>query len=132
MRVVILFLAGALSAAPLVALGRLSGRREARVYAAALVLAALVYVIFAARAGAWSWAGAEAAGLAVFAAVAWLGLKGGRPLLLLAFGWAAHAAWDLLLHAGAATPFVPGWYPPVCAGFDLAVAGYLAAVSREG
>ena len=132
-------LIGALGCAAFVfAVRRLAPRGELQVYAAGLVAAALVYVAFAVAGGApGAWLAIEFAGLFAFTLFALPGLKRRSPLLL-AVGWAAHALWDLLLHSDAllhagasADPhFVPDWYRLVCAGFDFALAAYLAALSR--
>lgn len=115
---------------------RLAPRRELQVYAAGLVAAALVYVVFAVAGGApGGWLAVEFAGLVAFALFALPGLR--RSPLPLALGWAAHALWDLLLHAdalthagGADVHFVPDWYRLLCSGFDFALAAYLAARPR--
>jgi hypothetical protein len=130
---------GALAAAALVlAARRLAPRRELPIYAAGLAVAALIYVGFAVAGGASvAWLAIESAGLAVFSLPALTRLKW-SPLLL-ALGWAAHALWDLLLHAdavmhaggGADAHFVPDWYRLLCVGFDFALAAYLAALSRR-
>src|SRR6188472_4088669 len=118
--------AGIVLAVPVVVLARRSAPRdEARIYAAGLVIAALIYVGFAVAGGAEPrWTLIELAGLVPFAALAWLGLR--SSLGWLAVGWAAHAAWDTVLHLLAGTPgFVPAWYPVVCIGFDLFMAGVI-------
>lgn len=117
-------LLGALLAAPLVLFAR-TRRSEDRVYAGGLVVAALVYVGFALAAGAGGGALlAELVGVALFAAVAWLGVR--RAPLWLAAGWAAHVGWDLLLHPLTGPAYAPGWYVRACVGFDLAVAAWIA------
>ncbi|HJU53079.1 MAG TPA: DUF6010 family protein, partial [Pyrinomonadaceae bacterium] len=102
----------------------LAPRRELRLYAVGLISAALIYVGFVARDVSLSWLTIELAGLLVFTLVALAGLK--ISPLILAAGWAAHVAWDVLLHGLFETTFVPRWYPPVCVGFDLLLAGYIA------
>ena len=123
-------LLGALLAAPLVLAAR--GRRvERQIYAAGLVVAALVYVGFAAAAGAGTAALArELIGVALFGAVAWLGLR--RAAIWLAAGWAAHVGWDLLLHPLSEAGFAPAWYVRACIGFDLALAAWIALGMDDG
>jgi hypothetical protein len=104
---------------------RLKPERELRLYALSLVIAALVYVGFTVRGAPGKWLAVELAGLAVFTLLAWLGLK--ISALILAFAWAAHAAWDVLLHKLTPVAFVPDWYPLACLGFDLLLAGYIIA-----
>lgn len=43
---------------------------------------------------------------------------------LVAAGWAGHAAFDFLQGASDDSR-LPAWYPPVCAGFDVAYAARL-------
>ena len=117
-------LLGALLAVPLVLWAR-RRRGEDRVYAQGLVVAALVYLIFALAAGAGVGAVVtEVIGIALFGAVAWLGT--GRAALWLAAGWAAHVGWDLLLHPLAEVGYAPAWYVRACIGFDLVVAAWIA------
>jgi hypothetical protein len=117
---------GAGACAAFVLLARRSGANiELRIYAAALVVAALIYVGFLVRGANAPWALVEVSGLALFALAALWGLR--VSPLILASGWALHSGWDVLLHTSANTAFVPDWYPAVCAGFDLLLAVYIAA-----
>jgi hypothetical protein len=126
MRVALQLLAGAVACAAFILLARrLAPRRELRLYALGLIIAALVYVGFVARGASAGWLALELAGLALFTLAALAGLKFSH--LILAAGWAAHSLWDVLLHGMSEAAFVPGWYPAVCAGFDLLLAGYVAA-----
>lgn len=122
MDTVIQILIGGLASLLFVLAARRAGpRRELNTYAAGLVLAALIYLGFAAAGGAvLGWVALESGGLLLFSAAALLGIRG--KVWALALGWAAHSAWDLLLHGQAGAAFVPEWYPAVCAGFDLALA----------
>lgn len=126
MRFALQLIAGAVAGAAFVLLARrLAPRRELRLYAVGLVVAALVYVGFVARGASPGWLALELAGLLLFAPAALAGLKISH--LILAAGWAAHALWDVLLHGSSEAAFVPVWYPSVCAGFDLLLAAYVAA-----
>ena len=130
MPAVIQLLAGALASLAFVLLARRAGsKREATIYAAALVVAALIYVGFAAVGGALPWVALEAGGLVLFSVVALLGLR--ISVWALALGWIAHAGWDVLPHKVLSVGFVPEWYPFVCIGFDLFLAGYIAVSIRE-
>jgi hypothetical protein len=62
-------------------------------------------------------------GVFLFTAAALLGGWSGRPVWL-GVGWAVHIAWDMVLH-GSGTPYVPHFYPELCAGFDGLFALYL-------
>ena len=87
-------------------------RRERRVYAVSLVIAALIYVGFGAVGGAGArWLALESLGVLLYGTAAWGGLRG-RPWLLAA-GWAAHVAWDVLLHLSGADRPAPnnGMHP---------------------
>ena len=126
-------LLGAVSALAFVFLARrYPPQRERRLYAVGLVIAALIYVAFAAAGGAGARQLAlEGLGVLLYGAAAWGGLRG-RPWLL-ALGWAAHVAWDVLLHmGGAGAEYAPHWYPWLCVSFDLVVAGAVLASSRRG
>jgi hypothetical protein len=125
MHVALQLLLGAISCLVLILLARrLSPKHELRLYAIALIIAALIYVGFTARGATLSWLVLELTGLMVFTLLALLGLK--ISALMLAFAWALHAAWDVLLHKLFDVAFVPDWYPLTCLSFDLLLAGYLA------
>lgn len=122
--------AGAILGGGLGVLARRAGpRREARALAAGLVIAAAIYVWFAlAGGGSPRDVALEAGGLAAFGTAALLGIR--LSPLWLAAGWLLHAGWDVGLHSTTATPFVPAWYPPLCVGFDLVLAVWIAARAR--
>jgi hypothetical protein len=127
---VIALLLGAVLALAFVGLARVyPPKRERRVYAVGLVIAALIYVVFGAVGGAGAqWLALEILGVFLYSAAAWGGI-GGRPWLLAA-GWAAHVAWDVLLHlSGAGSEYTPHWYPWLCVSFDLVMAGAVLASS---
>ncbi len=124
MPVALQLLLGAVSCFVLIFLARqLSPKRELRLYSVSLIIAALIYVGFTMRGATTAWLALELAGVAVFTLLALLGLK--ISALILAFAWAAHAAWDVLLHKLLDATFVPDWYPLTCLSFDLLLAGYL-------
>jgi hypothetical protein len=97
---------------------------ERRVLALGLLVAALIYIGLAVvfRSGSEMLI-LEASGVVIFGGLAWLGLR--SSLWWLAAGWLAHVAWDVGLHFDQRQAFVPAWYPLICVGFDLMVAGYL-------
>jgi hypothetical protein len=92
-----------------------------------LFLAAAIYVAFALREAGWM--RLELAGLVVYTALAWCGVR--RPRLL-ALGWLLHAGWDAILHADAPETLVPGWYRWACLGFDVVAAIHLTRLSAPG
>jgi hypothetical protein len=53
-------------------------------------------------------------------------------LAWLALGWTAHVAWDVGLHLDRPQVIVPAWYPLLCVGFDLVVAGFVLGSSLSG
>jgi len=115
------------------ALAAFANRRSAyhavRVYATALIVAALIYVAFALigrASGAWLLV--EMGGVALFGAAAVVGRRTWVPCL--AVGWAAHVAWDLALHrSGPGAVYTPVWYPWLCVGFDLTLAACILTFS---
>ncbi len=118
-------LLGAVAAIPFVLVARAWPARARWIHALALVAATLVYVLWAARAGAGNWVSTEVGGLLVFSALALGGVR--RYAMILAAGWLLHVGWDLGLHTAPALPWVPAWYVPACVGFDLVMAGAVAA-----
>jgi hypothetical protein len=98
--------------------------------AAGLVTAAVIYP--AARVGREVGKGtAVRENVAVGATVAVLGAavatrRSRSARRIVAAGWLAHAVFDNL-HDRGATSRLPSWYPAVCAGYDVAVAGLLLA-----
>jgi hypothetical protein len=131
MQIALQLLIGVIACAVFIVVARtLKPERELRLYAVGLVIAALIYVGFTAQGATPAWLVLELAGLLVFTLLAWLGLK--ISALILAFAWAAHVAWDLALHKLLDVAFVPDWYPVVCVGFDLLLAGYIAVRVKSG
>jgi hypothetical protein len=103
-------------------------QRELRVYAVALGITAIAYLPIGLQRGATNGElGLELLGAALYGVAALLGVR--RWPMLLAFGWAAHVAWDLFVHHARGMTFAPAWYPPLCVGFDLLVGGYVAGLA---
>jgi hypothetical protein len=97
--------------------------------AAVLVVAAAVYVVFAADEGG-GWVAGELVGVALYGGLAVLGLRGSRWWLVA--GWTAHPVWDMALHyAGPGRAFAPDTYTIPCLSFDLLVAVYIAWAGRS-
>lgn len=98
-----------------------SRQQAERWYAAALIIAALIYVGFAL---AWEptaiWL--ELGGVFLYTAFALLGLR--YSPWFLALGWLAHVGWDIGVH-GDHTAYVPSWYPLLCLVYDLVIAAYI-------
>ena len=124
-------LLGAVLGGLFVLVARRSGRTaETRLLAFGLVLAALIYVVVALPGADRGWLTLEAAGLGLFGVLAWLGVR--ASLWWLALGWVAHVAWDVGLHLERTQAVVAPWYPLLCVGFDLVVAGYLLGPASAG
>jgi hypothetical protein len=94
------------------------GRRGA--YAAILVGAAAVYPLARRDRRLGREGLVELGAVAAYAVTA--ARSGDRAL---AAGWASHAAFDRVHHAGPDS-LIPDWYPAMCAGYDLLLAGVLA------
>jgi hypothetical protein len=102
---------------------------QRRLFSVALVVAALIYIGFALAAASGRWLAYEAVGVALFAGFAWLGLR--FAPWWLAAGWITHVGWDVGLHLDRAQPVVGAWYPLLCVGFDLVVAGFILRTARR-
>lgn len=133
MIITLALLGGVISSLIVIGLARMKNPQgERRIYAAGLLGAALVYLLLALAGGASArWLGVESLGVIIYGAVAWAGLRGWPGLL--ALGWAAHVAWDTLLHLnGAGAEYTPGWYPWLCISFDLVIAAAIVVSFRRG
>lgn len=64
--------------------------------------------------------------MSVMALLATRALRRDRARQVAAWGWLAHAAFDLVHEPGDGS-LLPDWYPAVCAGFDVGVAWDLLA-----
>ena len=119
---------GAALGAAFVLLTRLFGRLERPLLAGCLLLAALAYVGLGLGARSISDLIPGLAGAALFAGFGALGVI--SSMWFLALGWALHAGWDLVLPAVADVSYMPPWYAPACAGFDVLVASYVLLRAR--
>jgi hypothetical protein len=106
-------------------------RDASRRHAVALLVVAVIYVVFAAVGGSAGGVATEMVGVAAFGGIALVGLRRRSPALL-ALGWALHPVWDVALHSsGAGLVYTPHGYVSLCIGFDLALA-LLIATGRAG
>jgi hypothetical protein len=122
-------LVGAVLGGLFVAFARARQAGTARVLALGLVVAALIYVALALGGKGREWLVIELAGVGLFGGLAWIGLR--ASLWWLAVGWVAHVAWDVGLHLDRAQAVVGAWYPLLCVGFDLVVAGFVVSAALE-
>lgn len=117
-----MLIGGAINGSILAVLALAAPRLTKRILFAVLVFAAAMYVVFTVGTeDASLWMLLELAGVAVYGAMGWRGLKG-SPWWLVA-GWAAHPLWDVVLHyIGPGHTFAPVDYTIPCLTYDLAVA----------
>jgi hypothetical protein len=118
-------LAGAAGALVFAMVVRAVAREPERRHAGALLVAALLYVLFAALGRSANGLAVEAAGVVAFGGLALLGVRRQAPALVAA-GWALHPMWDVALHtAGAGAAYTPRGYVAACIGFDLLLAALI-------
>ena len=103
-----------------------SSKQRAMALAAGLIVAAAIYPLARRERRPGAPLAREIAGLigsgAILTAAARSTPTQARNLV--AAGWAAHAVFDMV-HDGGEASKIPSWYPAMCAGYDLAVAGRL-------
>jgi hypothetical protein len=106
--------------------------RDRSFYPTVLTVVASYYVLFAAMGGSIPVLAAELVTMTVFALVAFLGFKSNPWWVAAAL--AGHGGFDFVHGFVVQNPGMPIWWPPFCAGYDLAAAGFLAALlkSRRG
>ncbi len=100
--------------------------RSRAFYATVLIVVASYYVLFAVMGDARQALVAELPVMAVFATLATLGFRR-NPWLVVA-GLAAHGVLDAFHARVIDNPGVPAWWPPFCAGYDVAAALVLAVL----
>ncbi|WP_344772035.1 hypothetical protein [Nocardioides panacisoli] len=105
---------------------RVSGSRLALASGAGLVTAAAIYPLARRERGEGvALEGAVLAGAGLLTALAGTRPTDPRIRRTLAGAWAAHALFDLL-RGPTSDSRLPGWYPAVCAGYDVAYAARTA------
>ena len=103
--------------------------RERKAYANGLLIAAVIYLLFAALAGDAVWFGVEALGVVVYGAFVWLGRR--HSFHWVAAGWLLHPLWDVTLHMlGPGAHVVPDWYAIACVSFDVLLAAVIVGRVR--
>lgn len=125
MDTVLWLIAGFLASLVLIFLVKDSSQEiQHRIFGYSLIIAALIYVCFAALDANVSWLIIESAGVVIYSCFFILSNK--RGLYWLAAGWMLHPVWDAALHLlDAGGSFAPNWYAIMCISFDITVAGYL-------
>jgi hypothetical protein len=120
MRTLLECIAGVVAAVvSLVLIQRRRWNTQRKLMAAWLLIAALIYPALVILRGANEWLLYEFVGVVLYGLFAWMGWR--VSLVALAAGWALHVCWDVLAHGA----YMPAWYPMVCFGFDLALAGFI-------
>ena len=101
-------------------------KQRAMILAGGLVVAAAIYPIARRNRKLGAPLAREIAGLVASGAIVTTAAQSTpkKARNVVAAGWAAHAVFDMV-HDGGRDSLVPSWYPAMCAGYDLAVAGRL-------
>lgn len=124
-----IIIGGLLALATIYAFRFLSEERYKKFFAGSLIIAALIYVGFAAfgisfETATYNWLLVEILGFLIYTFFAYAGVKISAWFLVV--GWIAHVLWDVGLHFGESIAFVPSFYPAVCIGFDIVFGVYIA------
>ena len=97
---------------------------EKIILAKALIVAAIIYVLFAIIWGNTTWMVIEIIGVPTYGLFAWAAMR--YSSYWLAIGWLLHPLWDAWLHLlGPGKTVAPAWYAIACITFDILVAGYI-------
>jgi hypothetical protein len=101
-------------------------KQRAMILAGGLVAAAAIYPIARRNRKLGAPMAREIAGLVASSAIVTTAAQSTHKKArnVVAAGWAAHAVFDMF-HDGGRDSLIPSWYPAMCAGYDLAVAGRL-------
>lgn len=104
-------------------------KHRAMLLAGGLVAAAAIYPVARRNRSLGAPLAREVAGLVTAGAIASMAARSTPTTAgnVVAAGWAAHAAFDMV-HDGGVESRIPSWYPAMCAGYDLAIAGRLVTL----
>ena len=121
---IVWFILGLLAGAVFLAYARMRGvRHEVWTCAAGLLIAALIYVVFALVWGNAAWVLIEIAGFIACGLLVWGAFR--HSFAWIGIGWLLHPLWDIPLHLrGPGHHVVPEWYAVACVSFDLLVGIY--------
>ncbi|MBL4781565.1 MAG: hypothetical protein JKX92_04930 [Porticoccaceae bacterium] len=116
---------GLIAAAPLLwFVNKLSNNLAHLVLGVSLVVAAILYLVFALVMGDLTWVFIEVVGLPIYGFFYWLSYR--YSIVWLSVGWFLHPVWDVLLHlCGPGNEVVPAWYSVACVSFDIALGVYI-------
>ncbi len=104
-------------------------KHEKRVLADSLIVAALIYVVFALWQADFNWVGIEVGGVFLYGIFYWLGRT--KAFFWIGVGWLLHPFWDVVLHLwGAGAEIAPTWYAIACLTFDFVVGGYILRANK--
>ncbi|HEV7502378.1 MAG TPA: hypothetical protein VGQ33_20320 [Vicinamibacteria bacterium] len=103
--------------------------RDRSFYPTVLCVVASYYVLFAVMGGSIQVLVAELVTMTVFALVAFLGFK--SSLWWVAAALAGHGGFDFVHGFVVQNPGMPTWWPPFCAGYDVAAGAILAALLKS-
>ena len=98
--------------------------RDRAFYPTAMIVIALLYVLFAAMGASPHTLWAELAAALVFIGLATWGFKSSLWLVVVAL--AAHGIFDFFHGALIPNPGAPRWWPEFCLAYDIVAAAYLA------
>ena len=106
---------------------RLPAEHQVALSAAGLAVAAVIYPAARRRWQLDRRSVGELLGVVGYGTASMIAVRRPRPLAnrLLAAGWASHALFDAA-HGHDEGSRLPRWYPALCAGYDLVLAGHLA------
>jgi hypothetical protein len=104
--------------------------RDRAFYPTVTIVIALIYELFAVMGGSARALLAESLVAVVFVGASTLGFQ--RNLWWVAAALAAHGIFDIVHGGVIANPGVPAWWPAFCLAYDVAAAGYLAALLGIG
>jgi hypothetical protein len=102
--------------------------RDRSFYPTLLSVISSYYVLFAAMAGSIPILAVESVTMIGFVLVAFLGFRSNPWWVAAAL--AGHGGFDFVHGSVVHNPGVPTWWPAFCAGYDVAAAGFLAALLR--
>lgn len=105
---------------------RFKEKTRLTIAALALLIAALIYVLFALVSRNQLFITIEIVGLMLFLLLIWLAYQ--YSFWFIVLGWLLHVLWDMGLYPAETVPYVPQWYAWFCVGFDIVMALYVGVM----